>query len=197
MNTINQLNQAGILSDQDTITLKELATGSDNILIIGSDKQMNENLLRAVVEQRVNFNGGWYFKEWSDSDVRNLVPDFTGINSNKIESYEAARELVRAMTNTPIIIDEIKTPAMATFFLECCVGLRDRVTATYSVNGSIQSFLNSFSQLTKPNIAMDHPNPNLVLEMHVEKVISNITVLIVCNNENGVHKVSIVDRRNN
>lgn len=57
MNTINHLNQQRLLSEQDSIKLKELAKGNENIPIIEPDKEMNENLLRAVVEHRVNYDG--------------------------------------------------------------------------------------------------------------------------------------------
>ncbi|MEK5645920.1 hypothetical protein BK138_34085 [Paenibacillus rhizosphaerae] len=189
MNTIEQMYEDGLLSNDAKVLLMDLAKGDENILVIGNDKQMNGLLLMAILRERSGSELGWYFKDRDDLNLRSLAPNLTVINSNQVKSYAEARELVRAMTFTPIVIDEINTPAMAKFFLECCVGLRDRVTAAYTEYGDPKAVLNSFARLTREGV--DHRTE----EMVVNSVRDTVNVFIIYAEENGQKKIYVIDNR--
>lgn len=191
MNTLEQLNEDGLLSNEDKVLLKDLAKRNVNILVIGNDKQMNGLLLMAILRERLGSEPGWYFKDRDDLNLRSPASDLTVINSNRVKSYAEARELVRAMTFTPIVIDEINTPAMAQFFLECCVGLRDRVTAAYTGYGDSKTALYSFARLTRPTEGVDYRTEETV----VDYVRYMVKVFIIYAEENGQKKIAVIDNR--
>ncbi|QQP10676.1 hypothetical protein FJQ98_15610 [Lysinibacillus agricola] len=89
-----------------------------------------------ILRERLSNEDGRYFKDRDDLDLKSLAPQLMELKSNTVKSYEDAREFDRFMPFIPIFIDEINTPAIAQFFLEYCVGLRNRVTATYTGYGS-------------------------------------------------------------
>ncbi|WP_339273657.1 hypothetical protein MKY59_21110 [Paenibacillus sp. FSL W8-0426] len=193
MNTLEQLNEKGLLSNEDKELLKELAKGTENILVIGNDVHINGMLLMTILRERRSNELGWYFKDRDDlEDFRNLVPNFTVLNSSMVKSYLDARELVRSITSTPIVIDEINTHAMAKFYLECCVGLRDQVTAAYTGYGDARDLLNSFAQLTRPTDSVDHRTDKQVIDYVRETL--NIFVTY-SKDENGQTKITVVDNR--
>jgi hypothetical protein len=148
-------------------------------------------LLMAILRERSGSELGWYFKDRDDLNLRSLAPNLTVINSNQVKSYAEARELVRAMTFTPIVIDEINTPALAKFFLECCVGLRNRVTAAYTEYGDAKAVLYSFARLTRPTEGVDHRTE----EMVVDYVRDTVKVFIIYAEENGQKKIDVIDNR--
>ena len=191
MNSLDRLNEDGLLSNEDKVLLKDLAKGNENILVIGNDKQMSGLLLMAILQERLRNEDGWYFKDRDDLNLASLAPRFTVLKSNMVQSYEDARELVRVMPFIPIVIDEINTPAIAKFFLECCVGLRSRVTATYTGHGDVINAFKSFAQLTRETEGVDHRTP----EMVVDYVRGMVKVFVIYAEEDGQKKVAVVDNR--
>lgn len=191
MNTLDQLNENGLLSNDDKVLLKDLAQGDENILVIGNDKQMNGLLLMAILRERLSNEEGWYFKDRDDLDLKCLPPQLMELKSNTVKSYANAREIVRSMPYIPIIIDEINAQAIAQFFLACCEGLRSRVTATYIGYGDAKTVLNSFAQLTRPTEGVDHRTP----EMVVNYVKDMVKVFIIYTEENGQKKIAVIDNR--
>ncbi|MEE4580548.1 hypothetical protein [Paenibacillus polymyxa] len=191
MNTLEHLIEVGFLSNEDKVLLKDLAKGNENIMVIGDNKQMNGLLLLAILRERLGGEQGWYFKCRDDLNLSSLAPNLTVINSKQVKSYAEARELVRAMTFTPIVIDEVNTPAMAKLFLECCVGLRDRVTAAYTGYGDADAVLYSFAQLTRATEGVDYRTEERV----VDYVRDTVKVCIIYAEENGQKRISVIDNR--
>ncbi|WP_341320841.1 hypothetical protein NSQ62_14480 [Solibacillus sp. FSL H8-0523] len=189
MVTLDKLNEDGLLSYEDKHLLENLALGEENILVIGNDKEMNGLLLMAILKKRLGPADGetWYFKSRDDLDIG--LPSV--INSKFVKSYIDARELVRPMPFVPIVIDEINTQAIADFFLNCCVGLRNRVTATYTHWGDDKTVLESFAQLTRPTEGVDYRS----LDTVVNYVKDMVKVFVIYTEVDGQKKIYTVDNR--
>ena len=176
--------------NQDTLNeLKILAQSTTNLLIVGSNKDLNTTLLKALFhEKRYNRLPAIILKEDTSIDFRSMYPEDEILPLNNFKSVLGARAFLDGIPEAQVVIADIKSPITSELYTLCCEGLRNDVLAAHTCAGDLNAIKQSIASLNQDE------NRNLPFNMVLERVQRMLEIIILCNETDG--KISITIHRN-
>ncbi|MET1174573.1 hypothetical protein [Paenibacillus amylolyticus] len=191
---MNLVNLKSLLIDQwinqDTLNeLQILAQSSTNLLIAGSNKDLNTTLLRALFhEKRYNRLPAIILKEDTSIDFRSMYPEDEILPLNNFKSVLGARSFLEGIPEAQVVIADIKSPITSELYTLCCEGLRNDVLAGHTCAGDLNAIKQSIASLNQDE------NRNLPFNIVLERIQRMLEIIILCNETDG--KISITIHRN-